>query len=379
MDEYRPPVIAVLGGGQLGRMLGLAGVPLGLDFRFLDPSTAAPAQSVGTLVVGALDDEQALLETVEGAQVVTYEWEGVPADAARMLEARGARVDPSARALEISQDRLAEKTTFRELGIDVAEFAAVDDLDGLRAAVATIGLPAVLKTRRGGYDGKGQVVLDNEADLELGFAALSGGGPLILETFVSFDRELSVIAVRNRSGEIRVWPVVENHHVDGILRLSRVPAADVSPKVQRAAAGYAHALLDHFDYVGVLALELFQFSDELVANEMAPRVHNSGHWTIEGAVTSQFENHLRAILDWPLGSTEAIGVSAMVNLIGELPDPAAVLAVKGAHLHRYGKAPRPGRKVGHITVTAPDAPTLETRLAALPTAILASLGHLYGA
>jgi 5-(carboxyamino)imidazole ribonucleotide synthase len=367
MSGFTPPVVAVLGGGQLGRMLGLAGVPLGLDFRFLDPSAQAPAQSVGALIVGALDDERALRETVEGAHVVTYEWEGVPAHAVRMLEADGARVDPSTRALEVSQDRLAEKTTFQELGIPVFRFSPVADLDDLRAAVETIGLPAVLKTRRGGYDGKGQAVLREPPDVEPGFAELSAGGPLILETFVDFDRELSVLAARSRRGEVRVWPLVENHHVDGILRVSRAPAPDVTPELQQAAAGYAGSLLAHFDYVGVITLELFQFGDQLAANEMAPRVHNSGHWTIEGAVTSQFENHLRAILDWPLGSTEAVGVSAMVNLIGELPDPAVLLAVDGAHLHRYAKAPRPGRKVGHITVTAPDAEALETRLAQLPT------------
>ncbi len=372
MSGYQPPVVAVLGGGQLGRMLGLAGVPLGLDFRYLDPSGAAPARAVGSLVVGALDDERALLETVAGAHVVTYEWEGVPAGAARMLEARGFAVDPSTRALEVSQDRLAEKTTFRELGMDVAEFAAVSDLASLRAAVDTIGLPAVLKTRRGGYDGKGQVVLEAESELEPGFAALRAGGELILEEMVPFDRELSIIAVRNRAGEIRCWPVTENDHRDGILRHSHAPARFLAPKVQLAAEGYARTALEHFDYVGVLTLELFEGGDFLAVNEMAPRVHNSGHWTIEGAATSQFENHLRAILDWPLGSTDAIGVSDMVNLIGELPDPAAVLAVEGAHLHRYGKEPRPGRKVGHITVTAPNEAALGTRVTAL-TAVLGTL------
>jgi 5-(carboxyamino)imidazole ribonucleotide synthase len=369
MSGYTPPVVAVLGGGQLGRMLGLAGVPLGLDFRFLDPSPQAPAQAVGALTVGALDDERALLETVEGAQVVTYEWEGVPAHAARMLEATGARVDPSTSVLEVSQDRLAEKTTFQELGIPVFQFFPVDDLEGLRAAVEAVGLPAVLKTRRGGYDGKGQAVLREPPEVEPRFAELSAGGPLILEAFVEFDRELSVLAVRDRRGEVRVWPLIENHHVDGILRVSRAPAPDVTPGLQPAAAGYARSLLEHFDYVGVITLELFQVGDQLAANEMAPRVHNSGHWTIEGAVTSQFENHLRALLGWPLGSTEAVGVSAMVNLIGGLPDPSVLLAVEGAHLHRYAKAPRPGRKVGHITVTAPDAEALETRVTALTTVL----------
>jgi 5-(carboxyamino)imidazole ribonucleotide synthase len=368
-DRYTPPLVAVLGGGQLGRMLGLAGIPLGLGFRFLDPTTTAPAQSLGTLVVGALDDEQSLLKTVEGSAIVTYEWEGVPAGAARMLEARGHTLHPSTAALEVSQDRLAEKTTFRDLGIPVPEFASVDDLDELRQRAGEIGLPAVLKTRRGGYDGRGQAVLREVGELESGLAALRDGGPLILEALVPFERELSVLAVRSSGGEIRCWPVVENHHQDGILRTARAPARNLDPALQKTAEGYARALLERFDYVGVLALELFQVGDALLANEMAPRVHNSGHWTIEGAATSQFENHLRAILGWPLGATHALGVSAMVNLIGELPDPAAVLVVDGAHLHRYAKAPRPGRKVGHITVNAADPGALESRLTALDAAL----------
>ncbi len=365
MDRYAPPLVAVLGGGQLGRMLGLAGVPLGLGFRFLDPSTAAPAQSLGTLVVGALDDETALLKTVEAAVVVTYEWEGVPADAARMLEARGHTVHPSTRALEVSQDRLMEKTTFRELGIPVAEFANVETVDDLTDAAASIGLPAVLKTRRGGYDGKGQVVLHEASELEAAFGALREGTPLILEAMVPFRRELSILAGRGADGDVRTWPLVENQHAAGILRLSRAPAPDLTPTIQETADRYARAILQAFDYVGVLAVELFQVGDLLLANEMAPRVHNSGHWTIEAAATSQFENHVRAILGWPLGATDPRGVSAMVNLIGELPDPAAVLAVEGAHLHRYGKAPRPGRKVGHVTVTADDPSELDARLAHL--------------
>ncbi len=355
-ERYVSPIVAVLGGGQLGRMLGLAGVPMGLGFRFLDPTGTAPAHSVGTLVVGALDDEHSLLKVVEHAQVVTYEWEGVPAPAARLLEARGHTVHPSTQALAISQDRLDEKTLFRQLGIPVAEFANVYGLDELQAAVGHIGLPAILKTRRGGYDGKGQVVLRDPGDVEPGFAALHDGVPLILEAMVPFDRELSVVAVRSIDGDVRAWPLVENRHEDGILRVSRAPAPGLTDELQEMAEGYARALLQHFSYVGVLALELFQVGDTLLANEMAPRVHNSGHWTIEGAVTSQFENHLRAILGWPLGATEARGVSAMVNSIGDLPDPAAILAIEGAHLHRYGKAPRPGRKVGHVTITA-DTPT----------------------
>jgi 5-(carboxyamino)imidazole ribonucleotide synthase len=360
------PVVAVLGGGQLGRMLGLAGIPLGLRFRFLDPSPDAPAQAVGELVVGALDDERAIAQTVEGADVVTYEWEGVPATSTRPLAARGVRVDPSSDALEASQDRLAEKTTFRDLGIPVAPFAAVDSLDDLDRAVKEIGLPAVLKTRRGGYDGKGQAVLREPDDLERGYGELQNAGPLILEAFVAFDREVSVLAVRGRDGHVHAWPLIENHHEGGILRVSIAPAPGVDDRLQATARSYAEALLDHFDYVGVLAVELFQTGDELAASEMAPRVHNSGHWTIEGAATSQFENHLRAILGWPLGSCRPTGVSAMVNAIGALPDRGDVLAVPGAHFHDYAKAPRAGRKVGHVTVTAADEAELDARLAALP-------------
>jgi 5-(carboxyamino)imidazole ribonucleotide synthase len=286
-----------------------------------------------------------------------------------MLEAVGHTVHPSTAALEVSQDRLSEKTTFRELGIPVPEFAPVDDLEDLRKRAEEIGLPAVLKTRRGGYDGKGQVVLRDPDDIDSGFATRRDGGPLILEAMVPFDRELSVIAVRSADGEVRCWPLAENVHEDGILRRSTAPAPDLAPALQQTAEGYTRALLERFDYVGVLALELFQVGDGLLANEMAPRVHNSGHWTIEGAVTSQFENHLRAILGWPLGATDARGATVMVNLIGELPDPSAVLAVDGAHLHLYAKAPRPGRKVGHITITAADATELGLRLTALVAAL----------
>jgi 5-(carboxyamino)imidazole ribonucleotide synthase len=367
MASSPAPLVAVLGGGQLGRMLGLAGIPLGLRFRFLDPSPEAPAQAVGDLVVGALDDEAALAEVSDGATVVTYEWEGVPADSARFLEARGLTVAPSTGALEVSQDRLSEKTLFRELEIPVPPFAPVDSLDSLRAAVKDIGLPAVLKTRRGGYDGKGQALLREPDDVDRAWDELGPAGALILEGFVPFDREVSIVAVRGRNGHVHAWPLVENHHEGGILRVSMAPAPDVDELLQQTARGYAEAILDRYEYVGVLAVELFQTGGELAANEMAPRVHNSGHWTIEGAVTSQFENHVRAVLGLPLGSCRPVGVSAMVNAIGALPDAAEVLAVPGAHLHDYAKSPRAGRKVGHVTVTADDEHELDARLAALPT------------
>jgi 5-(carboxyamino)imidazole ribonucleotide synthase len=358
------PLVAVLGGGQLGRMLGLAGIPLGLRFRFLDPVAGAPASAVGALVVGALVDEPSLTEVAAGAAVVTYEWEGVPADAARFLGARFP-VRPGARSLEVAQDRLTEKETFRRLGIATPAFAPVGSRAELDQAVDAIGgLPAVLKTRRGGYDGKGQVVVRTPADLDAAWDAL-GDAPLILESLVPFDRELSVLAVRGTDGEIACWPLVENVHEGGILRVSRAPAPGLDPARQRRGEDLATRLLTDLDHVGVLAVELFEVDGELLANEIAPRVHNSGHWTIEGAETSQFENHLRAILGRPLGSTAPRGPSAMVNCIGAMPDRDAVLSVPGAHLHDYGKAPRPGRKLGHVTVTAPDDAELTARLVAL--------------
>jgi len=374
--------VAVLGGGQLGRMLGLAGVALGLDMRFLDPSPDAGAGAVGELLTAPLDDPDGTARVARGAAVATYEWEGVPAAAARAVEAAGVPVRPGVRSLSVSQDRLAEKDLFRSLGIPTAPFAPVGPreagpatagtggapgagADDLHAAVGAVGLPAVVKTRRGGYDGKGQRVVRDVSDVDAAWASLGGSGPLIVEGLVEFRRELSILAVRGLDGDVRCWPVVENRHEGGILRVSRAPAAGLDPGAEEAAHGYARALLDELDHVGVIALELFDDPPVLRANEMAPRVHNSGHWTIEGAATSQFENHLRAVLGWPLGGTGARGVAAMVNCVGGLPDPAAVLSVPGAHLHRYGKQPRPGRKVGHVTVVADDEDGLDERLARL--------------
>lgn len=361
-----PTLVAVLGGGQLGRMLGLAGIPLGLRFRFLDPTPEAPARVVGPLVVGALDNEVALADAVRDATVVTYEWEGVPADAVRFVEPR-APVRPGPRALEVSQDRLVEKRLFSTLGIDVPVFAAVDDRGALDAAVEATGLPAVVKTCRGGYDGKGQRVLRSAGDADDAWDAL-GRVPLIVESLVPFTRELSVLAVRGLDGETACYPLVENTHVAGILRVSRAPAPDLSPAVQASGEAIATRLLDELDYVGVLAVELFEHDGRLLANELAPRVHNSGHWTIEGAECSQFENHLRAVLGWPLGSTAPRGPAAMLNCLGEMPAVDRVLGVAGAHVHDYGKSSRPGRKVGHVTITAPDEAILDERLAELRAA-----------
>ncbi|MDP9337019.1 MAG: 5-(carboxyamino)imidazole ribonucleotide synthase [Actinomycetota bacterium] len=352
--------VAVLGGGQLGWMLGLAGIPLGCSFAFLDPVEGAPGAAVGELVVGGLDDIEAARRVAVGAAVVTYEWEGVPAATARALESH-VRVYPPAGALDVAQDRVVEKQTLRSLGIATTAFQAVDSIADLRTAVDAIGLPAVLKTRRGGYDGKGQVVLGEPAELTAAWTRL-GDVQCILEGLVAFGRELSILAVRGRDGEVACWPAVENHHRDGVLRLTRAPAPGLDDALQNRAEASIRPLLDELDYVGVCCVELFDIGANVLANEVAPRVHNSGHWTIEGAETSQFENHVRAILGLPLGSTAARGLSAMVNCISTMPDRDAVLRTPGAHLHDYGKTARPGRKLGHVTVTASDAERLEARL-----------------
>jgi len=342
--------IGILGGGQLGRMLALAGHPLGMRFRVLESAVECPAAAVADHDRGEFDSYQALFAFAQGLHVITYEFENVPVESARWLAER-VPVFPPPRALEVGQDRMAEKVFFQGLGVSVPAFAAVGSRADLDLAMDQIGLPAVLKTTRFGYDGKGQAVIQTRTDVEPVWAAL-GGRPLVLEGFVPFERELSILAVRGRSGELAFYPLVENIHRNGILRVSTGPANGVSRGLQAKAEGIAKKALEALDYAGVLAVELFQVGDELLVNEMAPRVHNSGHWTIEGADTSQFENHLRAVAGLPLGPTTAVGQSVMINLIGGWPDPAAVLAIPGAHLHLYGKKPRPNRKVGHITVRA---------------------------
>ena len=352
--------IGVLGGGQLGRMLALAGYPLGLRFRFLDPAAEAPAEHLADRVAGAYEDIEALELFAAGLDLVTYEFENVPVSTAHFLAQR-LPVFPPAAALEAAQDRVAEKTFFQKAGLSTAAFAAVDERPDLTAAVEQLGLPAVLKTRRYGYDGKGQLLLRQPDDVPRAWEKL-GGVPLILEGFVAFERELSLLAVRDRNGATAFYPLVENHHREGMLRLSLAPAPGLTPALQAEAEEHGRRVLEALNYVGVLAIEFFQVgarkgkASRLLANEMAPRVHNSGHWTIEGAETSQFENHLRAILGLPLGSTAARGPCAMINLIGTVPEPRSLLAIPGAHLHLYGKTPRPGRKLGHLTLCAAAEP-----------------------
>jgi 5-(carboxyamino)imidazole ribonucleotide synthase len=360
-------VIGVLGAGQLGRMLALAGYPLGFRFAFLDEHADAPAGHLGGLTVARWDDGPALDAFADGVDLVTYEFENVPVAAAERLSAR-VPVYPPPRALDVAQDRFKEKSLFRNLAIGTVPFATVDTRKDLDDAVSVIGLPAVLKTRTQGYDGKGQRVLRRKDDLDTAYAML-GGRPLLLEGFVPFERELSILAARSRTGETAYWPLIENVHRDGILRLSIAPAFDLPKELADQAVAIAENTLEALEYVGVLAIELFQHDGRLLANEMAPRVHNSGHWTIEGAKTSQFENHLRAILGLPLGPTGALGVSAMVNLIGQIPDTAAILGIPGAHLHLYGKPARPGRKLGHVTLVEQDRPALESELARVATLV----------
>jgi 5-(carboxyamino)imidazole ribonucleotide synthase len=338
-------IVGVLGGGQLARMLALAGLPLGFDFVFYDPAPDPCAASLGEHLRGEYTDRVMLSRFAQRVDIITYEFENIPAQSIEFLS-QIAPVHPGAQALACAGERLDEKRVFQELGIPAPAFRAVDSLSALNAAIDDIGLPAVLKTRTLGYDGKGQFVLRGRDDVGRAWEML-GGFSLVLESLVPFDREISVLGVRNQAGEILYYPLSENVHHDGVLRFSKSCLQDPAQKPAEELAG---KLLRHLDYVGVLALELFQVGSTLLANEMAPRVHNSGHWTIEGAMTSQFENHLRAIAGLPLGRTCVTGHSAMVNFIGRKPDLAALLALRGLHVHLYGKAERPGRKVGHATL-----------------------------
>jgi len=344
-------LIGVLGAGQLGRMLALAGLPLGFRFRFLDPSPESPAGQVAEQIVGGYEDPAALKEFCRGLDVATWEFENVPVAAARWVSEQ-VPMFPPPNALEVGQDRLHEKHLFKEMGLEVHAFAPASSFAEFQAAVRQVGLPVVVKTRRGGYDGKGQALLRDGADRNAIAKAWQdlGGVPVLVEKFVPFERELSVIGVRGRSGEFRAYPLVQNTHRAGILRVSTAPCEGWNRDLQARGERYAQAIMERLDYVGVLAIEFFEVGGQLLANEMAPRVHNTGHWTIEGTKTSQFENHVRAVAGLPLGPTSPLGASAMINLIGTAPDVRAMLEVEHAHVHLYGKSARAGRKVGHVTV-----------------------------
>ncbi|HEY9110157.1 MAG TPA: 5-(carboxyamino)imidazole ribonucleotide synthase [Rhodanobacteraceae bacterium] len=355
--------LGILGGGQLARMLVLAGAPLGVRFRIVDPAADACAGQLAPLLTAGWDAFDQLDPVAREIDAATFDFENVPAATAEWLNAR-TRVAPNALSLATAQDRVLEKTLFRECGLPTAEFADIATRADLDAALARIGAPAILKTRREGYDGKGQFRIKRMTDADAAWEALGAQAAtrgLILEGFVDFDYEASVVAVRAADGEFRAWPVTRNWHVNGILSASLAPATWAAA-IGEAAFAHARAIAEKLDYVGVFALELFVKGSELLGNEMAPRVHNSGHWTIEGAVASQFENHVRAVLGMPLGDTSARFPSCMLNWIGALPDRDKLLSIPGAHWHDYGKSPRPGRKVGHATVCAPDAATLASRL-----------------
>lgn len=345
-------------------MIALAGYPLGQSFLVLDPSGDCCAGQVAPSRVGAYDDEERLSEIARRTDVVTYEFESVPVASARFLESR-VSVFPPPMALEVSQDRLTEKDFFRAHGIPSTEYIDVPTLESLEQAAETLGYPCVLKTRKFGYDGKGQRILNSSRDIESAWAAM-GAASLILESFVSFDAEVSLLCVRSRGGEERFYPLIENEHLDGILRVSLPNGPSVTPELQATAEAYAEKAMRALNYVGVLTIEFFVKNGALFANEMAPRVHNSGHFSIEGAETSQFENHVRAILGMPLGATDLLGPSAMVNVIGSFPSKEArdqLMRIPGVHVHDYGKGGAAGRKVGHVTLRASDAASLTERLA----------------
>ena len=342
--------IGVLGAGQLARMLALAGIPLGFKFLYVDPSDSSPASLLGEQIVAPFEDATALQKLADSSDLITYEFENIPVSVVRKL-AHTRSVFPPPIALESSQDRLLEKQFFNQHGIETAPFYPVDDQPSLEQAIAVLKLPLILKTRRFGYDGKGQFLVRSLEDAITAFNQLGQKG-IIAEGFVKFDRELSCIAVRGIDGATFFYPLVENFHHEGILRLSLAPAQVHATDLNLQASAQVGRILQALDYVGILAVEFFEKEGKLIANEMAPRVHNSGHWTIEGAETSQFENHIRAVAGLPLGDPKPRGFSAMINIIGSMPDAAKVLQIPGAHLHDYGKEPRAGRKLGHLTIRA---------------------------
>ncbi|WP_336486158.1 5-(carboxyamino)imidazole ribonucleotide synthase [Methylobacterium nigriterrae] len=354
--------LGIVGGGQLGRMIALAAARYGLKVHVFAPDADSPAFDVAARATrGAYDDAEALARFAGSVDVVTYEFENIPAETAAIL-ASGAPLHPNAAALATTQDRLAEKTFVNGLGIPTAPFRPVDSGDDLDRALAAIGRPAVLKTRRFGYDGKGQRMIGREGAVDRSsIMAEFGGAPLILEGFVPFEREVSVVAARGADGSFAAFDLCENEHRDHILAVTRVPASGVAPETAASAVEIARRIAEALDYVGVLAVELFLVrengTERVVVNEIAPRVHNSGHWTIEGALTSQFDQHVRAVCGWPLGDASRTGGMAveMHNLIGdEAGGWAEILARPGAHLHLYGKGEaRPGRKMGHVTRLIP--------------------------
>ncbi|MDX1633629.1 MAG: 5-(carboxyamino)imidazole ribonucleotide synthase [Marinobacter sp.] len=349
--------IGVLGAGQLGRMLALAGYPLANTFVFYDLS-GHPSVGLGEIIIDR--DGEHLADFLSRVDRVTYEFEHLPVEVAEII-ARTVPVHPTPRSLQVCQNREAEKTLFGDLGIPTPEWRMAESAAELQRVAEELGCPVVAKSNTEGYDGKGQAVLQSPEQAAEAWAAI-GHKRVMVEKFVDFRREVSIIAVRGEDGELAIYPMAENVHHQGILRYSIAPAPELDPEIRSSAEGYIRTVMNELGYVGVMALELFETDTGLVANEMAPRVHNSGHWTMEGAATSQFENHIRAITGQPLGDVSARGVSCMVNIIGEHGDLRRVLELPYTHLHLYDKAERPGRKLGHINVLADDYQELVWRV-----------------
>jgi 5-(carboxyamino)imidazole ribonucleotide synthase len=338
--------VGIVGAGQLGRMMALAGYPLGIRCSFLDTRGDLPGGQVASIRIGKLEDAALLADLAAESDVLTFDWENISGRALAPL-ANLTAIRPPPGALEVSQDRLLEKALFKRLKIPVAEHAAVDSVEDLARAVEELGAPGILKTRRMGYDGKGQCAIAKPADMDRAWRRIGAPG-LIYEKFQRFSREISLVAARSLQGDIAYYPLCANTHAGGILRYSVAPYAHAA--LERAARAYMQRVMNELDYTGILAIEFFVVRGRLVANEMAPRVHNSGHWTIEGCVTSQFENHLRAICGMPLGSTRPLGHAAMINFLGQMPERDRLLEIDGLAYHDYGKDPRPGRKLGHCTI-----------------------------
>ena len=358
--------VGILGAGQLGRMLALAGYPLELDFHFYDTS-GSPSVGLGQVSCDPSADltSDTLSNFLSDVDVVTYEFEHLPLSLTQYIEKEAVLYPPS-KSIEVCQNRSLEKALFTKLGIPTPKYHIIDSLESLKTAVADLGCPVVTKTTTEGYDGKGQFVIKTPEQCELAWQSIGlvNDKPreLIVEAFVNFKRELSIIAVRAIDDEMKVYPLTENDHHDGILRYSFAPAESVSTETAEQANTYIKELMHELGHVGILTLELFETETGLIANEMAPRVHNSGHWTIEGCVCSQFENHLRAITGQPLGNTDANRPTCMINIISEKGDIAGIMALPYAHVHLYGKEERSGRKLGHITVQADSTEELKWRV-----------------
>lgn len=361
--------LGIVGGGQLGQMMALAGLPLGVQTVLLDPSEDSCGARAGQHICANYTDESSLQALANQCDAITFEFENVPPSAVEQL-ALARPAFPAANALETARDRWLEKSLFQTLGIATAKLALVDDQDSLAQAVDRIGVPCILKTRTMGYDGKGQKVIKRLSDVENTFSEL-GDVPCLLESFVDFEYEISCIGVRDQAGQCRFYPIVKNEHRSGILHKSE---PIVRHALQDQAESATGAVMEALNYVGVMAFEFFVRGDTLVANEIAPRVHNSGHWTIEGSACSQFENHVRAVLGLPLGSTESTRPCIMLNVIGRRPDVKSLLSIPGVHWHDYGKAERTGRKVAHITVTADSSSALLARVEKLEALLVNELG-----